>query len=219
MRGPPGPGGMTGRSGPLVSSLRQPKHKHTTDLITAPASPFTFYEKLIRWLELLPVKALGPNINAPPAHTPRRACALPLSSSTSACEQIGSITMSTNFAGFLTPNTLQDWFNSSVSSGMEKKLFSVPQFLIPTRVTSVFCSLTRSVCACQQGGPGAPGLKGDSGDSGPQVKTFLCPQDQQQASNSQTCRRLYSLIPMCFPQRDPEVFRVQLVHQGRRERG
>lgn len=56
-------------------------------------------------------------------HTPRRACALPLSSSTSACEQIGSITMSTNFAGVLTPNNLENRFHSSVSSGKENKLF------------------------------------------------------------------------------------------------
>lgn len=97
MRGPPGPSGMMGRSGPLVSSLRQPKHKHTTDLIAAAFSPFAFY-----WEADLPIRAtsfkgLGKNIHAPPAHTPRHACALLLSTSKSACEQKRSLKMRTHF--------------------------------------------------------------------------------------------------------------------------
>lgn len=62
MRGPAGPSGMRGRSGSIVSSFR--KHTHTSDLITLTSSDFTFHEKLIRWLVLLPAKALTPNVYA-----------------------------------------------------------------------------------------------------------------------------------------------------------
>lgn len=43
MRGPPGPGGMMGRSGPVVSSLSQPKRKHGADLTAASAAPPAFW--------------------------------------------------------------------------------------------------------------------------------------------------------------------------------
>lgn len=52
MRGPPGPAGMTGRSGPVVSSFL---HKHTP-LICIPSIHFTLDEKHIRLLELPHVK-------------------------------------------------------------------------------------------------------------------------------------------------------------------
>lgn len=52
MRGPPGPAGMTGRSGPVVSRFWRPSTRrlvHSIDLLTVSSARFTVYEKHIWW--------------------------------------------------------------------------------------------------------------------------------------------------------------------------
>lgn len=75
--------------------------------------------------------------------------------------------------------------------------------------------LTKLVYVCHQGGPGAPGLKGDSGDSGPQVRTL----DQPASISPSDLRTALFTDAYVLLQRDPEVFRAQVVCQGKQESG
>lgn len=89
----------------------------------------------------------------------------------------------------------------------------------------------------KQGRPGAPGLKGDGGESGPQVRglhIFLCVLETCFYLSYQLDLSIKSCFILCFPpehlkinqlkhlyllSRDLEVFRVQLAHQEKQEKG